>query len=93
MPFLLQLAYIRGAFFSLFYQRYFFYNWLYVFIQSRHIIIMTDTFNEIKEELSRYYPDITDDDVEKLITFFKLSAKAIYEAKKAENPLNDIDDS
>ena len=54
---------------------------------------MTDTFSKIKEELSRYYPDITDDDVEKLITFFKLSAKAIYEAKKEENPLNDIDDS
>lgn len=30
---------------------------------------MTDTFNKIEEELSRYYPDITDDDVEKLITF------------------------
>jgi len=54
---------------------------------------MTDTFSKIKEELSRYYPDVTDDDVEKLITFFKLSAKALYEAKKAENPLNDIDDS
>ena len=88
-----QLAYIKGAFFSLFYQKYFFHNWLYVFIYSRHIIIMTDTFSKIKEELSRYYPDITDDDVEKLITFFKLSAKAVLEAKKAENPLNDIDDS
>lgn len=54
---------------------------------------MTDTFSKIKEELSRYYPDITDDDVEKLITFFKLSAKAVLESKKAENPLNDIDDS
>ncbi len=93
MPFLLQSAYIRGAFFSLFYQRYFFYNWLYVFIHFRHIIIMTDTFSKIKEELSRYYPDITDDDVEKLITFFLLSAKALSEAKKAETPLNDIDDS
>ena len=46
---------------------------------------MTDTFSKIKEELSRYYPDVTDDDVEKLITFFKL------ETKKEENPLNDID--
>jgi len=54
---------------------------------------MTDTFNKIKEELSLYYPDITDDDVNKLITFFKLSAKAIYAAKKAETPLNDIDDT
>lgn len=54
---------------------------------------MTDTFSKIKEELSRYYPDVTDDDVEKLITFFKLSAKAVLEAKRAEIPLNDIDDS
>ncbi len=54
---------------------------------------MTDTFNKIKEELSLYYPDVTDDDVNKLITFFKLSAKAIYAAKKAETPLNDIDDT
>lgn len=54
---------------------------------------MTDTFSKIKEELSLCYPDITDDEVNKLITFFKLSAKAVLEAKKAENPLNDIDNS
>ena len=52
---------------------------------------MTDTFSKIKEELSLYYPDITDDDVEKLITFFKLSAKAVLEAKRVETSLNDID--
>ena len=52
---------------------------------------MTDIFNKIKEELSLYYPDVTDDDVEKLITFFKLSAKAVLEAKRAETSLNDID--
>ena len=52
---------------------------------------MTDTFSKIKEELSRYYPDVTDDDVEKLITFFKLSAKAVFETNKEEYPLNDID--
>lgn len=45
---------------------------------------MTDTFSKIKEELSLYYPDITDDEVNKLIRFFKLSAKAIYEAKKVK---------
>lgn len=54
---------------------------------------MTDTFNKIKEELSVYYPDVTDDELEtmtkKLITFFKLSAKALHEAKKAETPLSD----
>ena len=58
---------------------------------------MSDTFNKIKEELSVYYPGVTDDELEtmtqKLITFFKLSAKAVYEAKKAEIPLNDIGDS
>ena len=54
---------------------------------------MTDTFNEIKEELKIYYPAFTDDDVEKLITFFKLSAKAVHAAKKAEAPFNDIDDT
>ena len=52
---------------------------------------MNETFNKIKEELSVYYPDITDDDVNKLIAFFKLSAKALYEAKKAETPLSDTD--
>lgn len=52
---------------------------------------MTDTFSKIKEELSLYYPDITDDEVRRFITFFKLSAKAVLEAKKAETPLNDID--
>lgn len=58
---------------------------------------MTDTFSKIKEELSLYYLDVTDDELEtmtqKLITFFKLSAKALQEAKKAENSLNDIDDT
>ena len=38
-----------------------------------------------------YYPDITDDDVNKLITFFKLSAKAVYATKKAEIRLSDTD--
>jgi hypothetical protein len=56
---------------------------------------MNETFKKIKEELSVYYPDVTDDELEtmtqKLITFFKLSAKAVLEAKKAENSLNDID--
>lgn len=58
---------------------------------------MSETFKKIKEELSVYYPDVTDDELEtmakNLITFFKLSAKTVLEAKKAENSLNDIDDS
>lgn len=68
MPSFIQSAYIRGAFLAYFIKDIF-YNWLYVFIHSRHIIIMTDTFSKIKEELSRYYPDVTDDEVNKLITF------------------------
>ena len=54
---------------------------------------MTDAYDKIKDELAVYYPDITDDEVQRFITFFKLSAKAVFEAKKAENPLNDIDES
>ena len=58
---------------------------------------MTDTFNKIKEELSLYYPGVTDDELEKmtkkLIKYFTLSAKAVYKAKKAETSLSDIDDS
>lgn len=48
---------------------------------------MTDTFNKIKEELSLYYPDVTDDDVEKLITFFKLSAKAVHASQKSRGSI------
>ncbi len=58
---------------------------------------MSDTFKKIKEELSVYYPDVTDDELEtmtkKLIKYFTLSAKAVYETKKAETSLSDIDDS
>lgn len=58
---------------------------------------MSDTCNKIKEELSIYYPDVTDDELEdmtkKLIKYFILSAKAVYEAKKAATPLSDIDDT
>ena len=50
---------------------------------------MTDTFSKIKEELSVYYPDVTDDELEtmakKLIKYFTLSAKAVYKAKKSRN--------
>ena len=56
---------------------------------------MSETFKKIKEELSVYYPGVTDDELEtmtkKLITFFKLSAKAVYATKKAEIRLSDTD--
>lgn len=52
---------------------------------------MTNRFNKIKEELAIYYPGVTDDELEtmtqKLITFFKLSAKAVYEAKKSRDSI------
>lgn len=54
---------------------------------------MNDTYNQLKNELSILYPDITDDEVRRFITFFKLSAKAVLEAKKAETSLSDIDDT
>lgn len=58
---------------------------------------MSETFKKIKEELSVYYPDVTDDELEtmakNLIKYFTLSVKAVYEAKKAETPLSDIDDT
>ena len=58
---------------------------------------MNDTFNKIKEELSGYYPDVTDDELEtmtkNLIKYFTLSVKAVHEAKKAETPLSDLDDT
>ncbi len=54
---------------------------------------MTNAFKKIKEELSVYYPDVTDDELEtmtkKLIKYFTLSAKAVYKAKKAETSLSD----
>ena len=47
---------------------------------------MTDTFNEIKEELKIYYPAF-------LIRFFYLGAKAVYHAKQSEKTLTDINDT
>ena len=56
---------------------------------------MTNAFKKIKEELSVYYPDVTDDELEtmtkNLIKYFTLSVKAVHEAKKTETPLSDID--
>jgi hypothetical protein len=46
---------------------------------------MTDTFNKIKEELARCYPEITDDEVKRFIQFFKLSIKALHAQKKLKS--------
>lgn len=50
---------------------------------------MTDTYNLLKEELKVYYPGVTDAELniitDKLIDFFTIGAKAMYEAEKSVN--------
>ena len=54
---------------------------------------MTNTFNKMKEELSLYYPDVTDIELTEmannLMDFYTTAVKAVLEAPKAETPLND----
>lgn len=58
---------------------------------------MTDTYNQLKNELSVLYPGITDIELTEmtnnLIDFYTTAVKAVLEVPKAETPLNDIDDS
>lgn len=62
---------------------------------------MTDTYNQLKNELSVLYPDVTDIELNEmtsnLIDFFVIGAKAVYETEKSvlsDNvPITDIDDS
>lgn len=62
---------------------------------------MTDTYSLLKNELKVYYPDVTDAELneitDRLINFFVVGAKAIYETEKAvvsENfSINDINDN
>ena len=62
---------------------------------------MTDTYNQLKDELSVLYPGVTDTELNEmtsnLIDFFVVGAKALYETEKAvvsENfSINDIDDN
>lgn len=50
---------------------------------------MTDTYNLLKEELKVYYPSVTDAELniitDKLIDFFTIGAKAMYETEKSVN--------
>ena len=50
---------------------------------------MTDTYNLLKEELKVYYPSVTDAELniitDKLIDFFTIGAKAMYEVEKSVN--------
>lgn len=62
---------------------------------------MTDTYKQLKDELSVLYPGVTDAELNEmtsnLIDFFVVGAKALYETEKAvvsENfSINDIDDN
>ena len=58
---------------------------------------MTDTYSQLKQELSALYPDVTDTErnemTSNLIQFFTIAAKAVYEAEKSNSPLTDIDDT
>ena len=58
---------------------------------------MTDTYNQLKEELSVLYPGVTDVELnemtDRLINVFAVGARALYEAEKGYFPLTDIDDT
>ena len=62
---------------------------------------MTDTYNLLKDELKVYYPDVTDAELnemtDRLIDFFVVGAKALYETEKAmvseDFSITDIDDN
>ena len=58
---------------------------------------MTDTYNQLKDELSVLYPDVTETELNEmtnnLIQFFTIATKAVYEAEKINSPLTDIDDT
>ena len=53
---------------------------------------MIDTYDLLKSELKVYYPDVTDaelnDITNRLIDFFTIGTKAIYEAEKEVNIAN-----
>ncbi len=62
---------------------------------------MTDTYNQLKDELSVLYPGVTDTELNEmtsnLIDFFVVGVKALYETEKAvvseKFSITDIDDS
>lgn len=62
---------------------------------------MTDTYSQLKDELSVLYPGVTDAELNEmtsnLIDFFVVGAKALYETEKAvvseKFSITDIDDS
>lgn len=58
---------------------------------------MTDTYNQLKDELRVYYPGVTDDELTKmtdnLINFFVMGAKALYSIEKDFISLSDVGDT
>ena len=53
---------------------------------------MTDTYSLLKNELKVYYPGVTDAELNeitnRLIEFYTIGAKAVYEAEKDVNIAN-----
>ena len=53
-----------------------------------------NTYKKLKDELSVLYPGVTDAELnemtDRLIKVFAVSARALYEAEKADSPLTDI---
>ena len=53
---------------------------------------MIDTYSLLKSELKVYYPDVTDAELNeitnRLIDFYTIGAKAVYETEKAEKIAN-----
>lgn len=67
--------------------------------QSRLLVNMTDTYNQLKQELSVLYPDVTEKELNEmtnnLIDFYTTAVKVVLKDEDQEetsNPLTDIDD-
>lgn len=54
---------------------------------------MTDTYSLLKNELKVYYPGVTEDELNemtnRLIDFYTIGAKAVYEAEKSAKITNE----
>lgn len=58
---------------------------------------MTDTYNQLKDELSILYPDVTDIELtemtDNLINFYKIAVEAVLEEKKQTSKEFAVDDT
>lgn len=61
-----------------------------------HKIIMTDTYNQLKNELSVLYPDVTDIELNEmtnnLIAFYTTAVKAVLEDENQDSKKFVVDD-